>query len=387
MTVLMSALLDYAAVDFPDVFALRLARAAKARRPLRVMAGFTPHTDSLHLGHVLVLARLRAFQEAGHEVSFLSRDYLCGRASGAYQENAKRQYQQALRILDPTRAELVFASVWQDTLTPVALANLAEAITQSASGCLDEEGADASPNVNEVALRAGYDALSLQSEIEVGGHARRTPMRVAARIQAAQGQAAQSVVTVQMLPGYVGGEAMHVDHGNTIALNASAGEMIEKIMGLTDSVMWRYCDLFSARPKDEIQALKWSVGAGANIQAIKIDLAVEIATRFHSAEVVDAARRAYLSLRDGAPSNGVLDIHVATAPEGMLLARMLMECGLVASSAEGNRMIDEQAVRVDQTCVADRGHILRPGPSYLLQVGTLRVARVTLRPIMSRAGV
>jgi len=162
-------------------------------------------------------------------------------------------------------------------------------------------------------------------------------------------------------------------------------KMLKKIMSLSDSLMWRYFDLLSNRAAADIQQLKWSVGAGANLQAIKLDLAAEIAARFHSRAAVQAAREAFMTeFPQAALPNGILDIHVAAQAEGMRLNRVLMEAGLAASSAEGNCLIEQRAVWVNRQCVEDRALMLTPGPSYLLQVGALRIARVTLRPIMSR---
>jgi tyrosyl-tRNA synthetase len=161
--------------------------------------------------------------------------------------------------------------------------------------------------------------------------------------------------------------------------------MQKKIISLSQRLMWRYFDLLSNRAPADIQQLKWSVGAGANSQAIKLDLAAEIAARFHSRDTVRTARETFMArFPQAALPNGILDIHVAAQAEGMRLGRVLMEAGLAASSAEGNRLIDERAVRVNQECVEDRDLVLTPGPSYLLHVGALRVARVTLRPIMTR---
>jgi tyrosyl-tRNA synthetase len=205
-------------------------------------------------------------------------------------------------------------------------------------------------------------------------------------MQRAHAQKPQSVFTLPVLEGLDGINKMSKSLNNAIGLDEPAEEMLKKVMSLSDSLMWRYFDLLSNRAPADIQQLKWSVGAGANLQAIKLDLAVEIAARFHSRGAVQAAREAFMAqFPQAAQPNGILDIHVAAQAEGMRLGRVLMEAGLAASSAEGNRLIDERAVRVNRQCVEDRALVLTPGPSYLLQVGALRVARVTLRPIMSRA--
>ena len=204
-------------------------------------------------------------------------------------------------------------------------------------------------------------------------------------MQRSHAQKPQSILTVPLLEGLDGVNKMSKSLNNAIGLDEPADDMLKKIMSLSDSLTWRYFDLLSNRVAADIQQLKWSVGAGASLQAIKLDLAVEIAARFHSRGAVEAAREAFMARYPlAALPNGILDIHVAAQAEGMRLGRVLMEAGLAASSAEGNRLIDERAVWVNRQCVEDRALMLLPGPSYLLQVGALRIARVTLRPIMAR---
>jgi tyrosyl-tRNA synthetase len=203
-------------------------------------------------------------------------------------------------------------------------------------------------------------------------------------MQRAHAQKPQAIVMVPVLDGLDGANKMSKSLDNAIGLDEAADRMLKKLMSLSDTLMWRYCDLLSDRPEAEIQQLKWSVGAGANLQAIKLDLAVEIASRFHGPVAAQAAREAFMAqFPQAALPNGILDIHVAAPAQGMLLGRLLMEAGLAASSSEGNRLIEERAVRVNQQCVEDRALVLVPGPSYLLHVGAMRVARVTLQPIVT----
>lgn len=383
-----------------DEFRTRLAKAAKARRPLRVIAGFSPTSPSLHLGHALLLGRLHAFQDAGHDVTLVMRDFSARLVephehSVAHQTvlaaNAANYREQAFKLLDPSRTTIATHGQWLTKLGTDGLKKLAaQVVTLQAP-----EGAALYPhyrdtaaidfNAASVPLLHGFDAMVLQSEVEIGGGDQSDRMLLSRDVQRLYAQPPQSILMLPMLPGTDGLSKMSTRHNNAIYLDASAEEMVRSIMSLSDNVMWRYGDLFSMRTADEMQQLKWSVGAGANLQAIKLDIALEIAARFHSAGAVRAARDALMAHSLATSPSLLLDIHVATAPEGMLLSRMLMETGLVASSAEGNRMIDERVVRVNQQCVEDRGLILTPGPSYLLEVGALRRARVTLRPIMSRS--
>jgi tyrosyl-tRNA synthetase len=391
--------LEYASAEiFPlEEFRARLSKARKERRPLRIKAGFDPTAEGLHLGHTLLLNRLRAFQDAGHEVTFLIGDFTAtiGDPSGnpraplsreQVEANAQSYREQAFMVLDPERTTVEFNSSWLAGLDAEGLRQLAAQAPESddfSTHYLDGEpigfGASLYP------LLRGYDSVALQADVELGGTDQKFNMLMGRRMQRAHAQKPQSVITVPLLEGLDGVSKMSKSLDNAIGLDEPAGEMLKKIMSLSDSLMWRYCDLLSCRPAAEIQQLKWSVGAGANQQAIKLDLAVELAARFHGLTAAQAAREAFMARFPAAAlPNGILDIHIAAQAEGMLLGRVLMEAGLAASSTEGNRLIAERAVRVNQQCVEDRALVLTPGPSYLLQVGELRVARVTLRPIMVR---
>lgn len=375
----------------------QLLNASRKRRPLRIKAGFDPTAKGLHLGHALLLDRMRAFQDAGHEVTFLIGDFTAtiGDPSGPMREppgrdeveaNAQSYREQAFKVLDPERTTVEFNSSWLAKIDEEGLRQLAAQAPES-----DDFSAHF-PDGEPIGFRAslypllqGYDSVALQADVELGGTDQKFNMFMGRHMQRAHAQKPQSVLTLPLLEGLDGVDKMSKSLNNAIGLDESADEMLKKIMSLSDSLMWRYFDLLSNRAPADIQQLKWSVGAGANLQAIKLDLGVEIAARFHSRGAVEAAREAFMArFPQAALPNGILDIHVAAQAEGMRLGRVLMEAGLAASSAEGNRLIDERAVRVNQQCVEDRALVLTPGPSYLLQVGALRVARVTLRPIMSR---
>jgi tyrosyl-tRNA synthetase len=383
---------------FPEAeFRAQVLNASRKRRPLRIKAGFDPTAKGLHLGHVLLLDRMRAFQDAGHEVTFLIGDFTAtiGDPSGPSREplgrdevvaNAQSYREQAFKLLDPERTTVEFNSSWLAKIDAEGLRQLAA----QAPECDDfsahfPDGEPIGFGASLYPLLQAHDSVALQAEVELGGTDQKFNMLMGRVMQRAHAQKPQSILTVPVLEGLDGVDKMSKSLDNAIGLDESAEEMLKKIMSLSDSLMWRYFDLLSNRTAAEIQQLKWSVGAGANLQAIKLDLAGEIAARFHSRGAVQAAREAFMAeFPQAALPNGILDIHVAAQAEGMRLGRVLMEAGLAASSAEGNRLIDERAVRVNRQCVEDRDLLLVPGPSYLLQVGALRVARVTLRPIMSR---
>ena len=383
---------------FPvEEFRARLLKACRERRALRIKAGFDPTARGLHLGHTLLLNRLRAFQDAGHEVTVVIGDFTATVGDPAEtlrapldreqaEANAQSYRDQAFKVLDPERTTVEYNSSWLTKLDMEGLRQLAAQAPKSDDFSVHyPDGEPAGFGASLYPLLQGYGSVVLQSDVELGGIDKKFNMLMGRRLQRAHAQKPQSVITVPVLEGLNGVCKMSKSLNNAIGLDEPAGEMLKKIMSLSDSLMWRYCDLLSYRPAAEIQQLKWSVGAGANQQAIKLDLAVELAARFHGVVAAQAAREAFMARFPGAAlPNGILDIHIAAQAEGMLLGRVLMESGLAASSTEGNRLIAERAVRVNEQCVEDRALVLTPGPSYLLQVGELRVARVTLRPIMAR---
>ena len=380
-----------------EAFRAQLLNASRKRRPLRIKAGFDPTAKGLHLGHALLLDRMRAFQDAGHEITFLIGDYTatlgdpCGTARETLSREQVEDYaqsyrEQAFKLLDPERTTIEFNSSWLAKVDGESLRQLAEHAPESDDVRAPfRDGAPIGFGASLYPLLQAYDSVVLQADVELGGTDQKFNMLMGRHMQRAHAQKPQSVIMVPVLEGLDGVDKMSKSLDNAIGLDESAGAMLKKIMSLSDSLMWRYFDLLSDRAPADIQQLKWSVGAGANLQAIKLDLALEIAARFHGRGAVQAARVAFMAqFPQAALPNGILDIHVAAQAEGMRLGRVLMEAGLAASSAEGNRLIDERAVRVNRQCVEDRALVLTPGPSYLLQVGALRVARVTLRPIMSR---
>ena len=380
-----------------EAFRAQLLNASRKRRPLRIKAGFDPTAKGLHLGHALLLDRMRAFQDAGHEITFLIGDYTatlgdpCGTARETLSREQVEDYaqsyrEQAFKLLDPERTTIEFNSSWLAKVDGESLRQLAEHAPESDDVRAPfRDGAPIGFDASLYPLLQAYDSVVLQADVELGGTDQKFNMLMGRHMQRAHAQKPQSVIMVPVLEGLDGVHKMSKSLDNAIGLDESAGAMLKKIMSLSDSLMWRYFDLLSDRAPADIQQLKWSVGAGANLQAIKLDLGVEIAARFHGRGAVQAAGEAFMAqFPQAALPNGILDIHVAAQAEGMRLGRVLMEAGLAASSAEGNRLIDERAVRVDRECVEDRALVLFPGPSYLLQVGALRIARVTLRPIMSR---
>ena len=384
--------------------AAKFEKSLRTGTPLTVKVGFDPTAPDLHLGHAVLLRKMRHFQDLGHRVVFLIGDFTAsigdptGRSKTRpplsreeIEANAETFKAQVFKILDPAETVIDFNDRWLGALSSRDWVRLCSRYTLARMLERDDFSkrmkANQPVSVHEILypLAQAYDSVALKADFELGGTDQKFNMLMGRHMQRAHAQKPQSVLTLPLLEGLDGIDKMSKSLDNAIGLDESAEAMLKKLMSLSDSLMWRYFDLLSNRVAADIQQLKWSVGAGANLQAIKLDLAVEIAARFHGRGAVQAACEAFMARfpQAGQP-NGILEIHVAAQAEGMRLGRVLMEAGLAASSAEGNRLIDERAVRVNRQCVEDRALVLTPGPSYLLQVGALRVARVTLRPIMSR---
>ena len=387
-----------------EEFRARVAQARAEGRRLRVKAGFDPTAKDLHLGHTLLLNKLRAFQEAGHEAVFLIGDFtgMIGDPTGKnetrkpltreqVEENARTYREQVFKILDPDKTTIEFNSRWLDKLGAEGMIRLSAQYTVARMLERDDFSkryAGGQPiAIHEFLypLLQGYDSVALQSDVELGGTDQKFNLLVGRHLQSAAGQKPQCILTVPILEGTDGVQKMSKSLGNYIGVNDAPGEMFGKLMSISDSLMWRYYDLLSFRPLAEIARLRASVDEGANPRDIKMQLGVEIVGRFHGATSANAARDAFVAqFSRGALPDDIPQIRVAVAAgSGLAIARALKEAGLVASNAEGNRMIEQRAVKVDQQRIEDRGLLLMPGKQYLLQVGSRRYARV--EPVESAA--
>jgi len=382
-----------------DELRSRLAAAAQNGTRLRIKAGFDPTAKDLHLGHTLLLNKLRAYQEAGHEAIFLIGDFtgMIGDPTGKnetrkpltreqVQENAETYKQQVYKILDPARTTIAFNSHWLDPLGTEGLLRLAAQHTVARMMERDDfskrykEGLPIAIHEFLYPLLQGYDSVALKADVELGGTDQKFNLLVGRHLQGVYGQKPQCIMTVPILEGLDGVNKMSKSLNNYIALNDPAGEMFGKLMSISDTLMWRYYDLLSFKPLAAIAALRQSVEEGANPRDIKMALGVELVDRFHGAGAGEQARAAFLAqFSKGELPENIPEVTVAVPPEGMALARVLKEAGLVASNGEGNRMIEQKAVRVDAQRVEDRGLMLQAGASHLLQVGSRRYARVVLK--------
>ena len=377
------------------------ARIEKAHQDgvrLRIKAGFDPTAKDLHLGHTLLLNRLRAFQEAGHEAIFLIGDFtgMIGDPTGKnetrkpltrqqVEENAQTYKEQVFKILDPERTTVAFNSHWLDKLGTEGIVRLAAQHTVARMMERDDFSKRFRDNqpiaIHEFLypLLQGYDSVALRADVELGGTDQKFNLLVGRQLQQSYGQKPQCIMTVPILEGLDGIQKMSKSLGNYVSLNDTPKDMLGKIMSISDTLMWRYFELLSFRPIKEIAALRQSVADGANPRDIKLALAVEIVSRFHGDSAGPAARDAFIAqFSQGQMPDNIPEVTVIMPVGGLSLAAILKEAGLVASNGEGNRMIEQKAVKIEQQRVEDRGTQLAAGNTYLLQVGSRRYARVKL---------
>ena len=380
-----------------DEFRARLAKATETGTRLKIKAGFDPTAKDLHLGHTLLLNKLRAFQELGHEAIFLIGDFtgMIGDPTGKnetrkpltrqqVEENAQTYKEQVFKILDPERTTIAFNSSWLDTLGTEGMLKLAAQHTVARMLERDDfqtryrEGQPIAIHEFLYPLLQGYDSVALKADVELGGNDQKFNLLVGRHLQSVYGQRPQCIMTVPILEGLDGVNKMSKSLNNYIGLTDPAGEMFGKVMSVSDTLMWRWYELLSFKPLAQIAALRAAVDGGANPRDVKMALGIEIVDRFHGAGSGEAAKAAFIAqFSQGALPDQIPEVTIAVPATGLALPRVLKEAGLVASNADGGRMVEQKAVRVNNERVEDRALLLAPG-EYLLQVGSRRYARATL---------
>ncbi len=373
------------------------ARLAQGR-PLRVKAGFDPTAPDLHLGHTVLLNKLRHFQDMGHHALFLIGDFtgMIGDPTGKnvtrkpltreeVAENAKTYAAQIGKILDPERTEIVFNSRWMGAMSAADLIGLAARHTVARMLERDDfskryAGGQAIA-IHEFLypLIQGYDSVVLKSDVELGGTDQKFNLLVGRQLQQALGQPPQIVLTMPILEGLDGVQKMSKSLGNYIGVSEPPAEMYGKLMSISDDLMWRYFDLLSARPTEELARLRSEVAEGLNPRDAKMSLAHEMVARFHGPAEARRAEEDFVSrFRRGALPDEVPVVTVALDGDGtgVPIASLIKLAGLAESSSEALRLIAQGAVRLDGERVADKGLVIPRGTSPLIQVGKRRVARV-----------
>ncbi len=377
-----------------------LRRKIERGRPLRVKAGFDPTAPDLHLGHTVLINKLRQFQVYGHDVIFLIGDFtgLIGDPTGKsatrprltpaeIADNARTYRDQIFKILDPERTIVEFNSRWMGAMTAAGLIELAARHTVARMLERDDfhkrykAGQPIAVHEFLYPLVQGYDSVALRADVELGGTDQKFNLLVGRQLQEAYGQEPQIVITMPLLEGLDGVQKMSKSLGNYVAIHDAPAEMFGKLMSISDVLMWRYFECLSFRPLAELAALRERVEHGANPRDAKIELAREIVARFHGEAAALQAQTAFAArFQRGAVPEDLEERVLAIAEPRVRLVTVLKELGLAASTSEASRKIDEGAVRVDQEKVADRKYELAVGGTYLLAVGKRAIARVRLTP-------
>ena len=372
----------------------KLARSEATGVPLRIKLGLDPTAPDIHLGHTVVLGKLRELQELGHTVIFLIGDFtsMIGDPSGRnatrppltreqIEANAKTYYAQASLVLDPAKTEIRYNSEWSDPLGARGMIELAARYTVARMMERDDfskrfkAGTPISVHEFLYPLMQGYDSVALRSDLELGGTDQKFNLLVGRSLQAEYGQEPQCIMTMPLLEGLDGVEKMSKSKGNYIALTEPANDVFAKLMSISDMLMWRYFELLSQRSEDDIARLREETDGGRNPRDAKVMLAKEITARFHGAGAADAAEVDFDRRAAGGIPDRIDEMAVAGAPLG--IGAVLKQARLAPSTSEALRLVDGGGVRVDGVVISDRGLKL-PAGTFVVQVGKRKFARVTL---------
>jgi len=376
-----------------------LIKKLERGKPLRIKAGFDPTAPDLHLGHTVLINKMRQFQQFGHEVIFLIGDFtsLIGDPTGRnatrsrltpeqVQANARTYEAQIFKILDPKLTTVDFNSRW---FKPMGAAGLIEiAAKHTVARMLERDDfAKRYKSGQPIAIHEflyplvqGYDSVALKSDVELGGTDQKFNLLVGRALQEAYGQEPQCVLMMPLLEGLDGVNKMSKSLGNYVGIDEPADTQFGKIMSISDELMWRYFELLSFRPLTEIEGLRTAIAGGRNPRDVKFELAKEIVARFHGAAAAEQAQADFIArfAQKTLPTDLPLQVLVASDPSGEPLVAALKAAGLIASNSEGVRKLAEGAVRIDGEKVSDRQHRLPVGAEHILQLGPRRFARVKI---------
>ena len=381
-----------------DEWVKKLVRSEATGKPLRIKLGLDPTAPDIHIGHTVVLNKMRQLQDLGHTVIFLIGDFtsMIGDPSGRnstrppltaeqIKVNAETYYKQASLVLDPAKTEIRYNSEWSDPLGARGMIQLASRYTvarmMERNDFHDRFKAGQSISVHEFLypLMQGYDSVALHSDLELGGTDQKFNLLVGRQLQAEYGQEPQCILTMPLLEGLDGVEKMSKSKNNYIGISEEPNTMFAKVLSISDVLMWKWYTLLSFKSEADIGALKAEVDAGRNPKDAKVALAKEITARFHSAAAADAAEQDFINRSKGGVPDEIAEVSLPLGEGGAAvgIAALLKSAGLAASGGEGNRLIDGGGVRVDSNVVSDKGLKLGAG-TYVLQVGKRKFARVTL---------
>ena len=367
-------------------------------KPLRVKTGFDPTAPDLHLGHTVLINKMRHFQELGHHVMFLIGDFtgLIGDPSGRditrkplvpeqLAENAETYKQQVFKILDPEKTEICFNSTWGNALGATGMIRLAARYTVARMLERDDfkrRYADNQPiSVHEFLypLMQGYDSVVMRADVELGGTDQKFNLLVGRELQKQEGQEPQVALTMPILEGLDGVKKMSKSLDNYVGIDEPANNMFGKLMSVSDELMWRYYELLSFRPLDALRRLRKEVEEGRNPKQAKVELALEIVTRFHDKKAAQEAEDEFNArFRKGVMPSDIEEKQVLVDGDAIPVAGLLKRSGLVSSTSEGIRMLKQGAVRIDSEKVEDGAITVSVGSAHIFQVGKHRFARVTV---------
>lgn len=377
-----------------DAWVKKLAKSEATGQPLRIKLGLDPTAPDIHIGHTVVLNKMRQLQDLGHQVIFLIGDFtsLIGDPSGRnstrppltpeqIKENAETYYKQASLVLDPEKTEIRYNSEWSLPLGAMGMIQLSAKYTvarmMERNDFHDRFKAGTPISVHEFLypLMQGYDSVALKSDLELGGTDQKFNLLMGRHLQAEYGQEPQCILTMPLLEGLDGVDKMSKSKNNYIGINEAPNTMFAKVLSISDVLMWRWYTLLSFQSLEAIAALKREVENGRNPKDAKVALAKEITARFHGAAAADAAEQDFINRSQGGVPDVIDEVEVSGAPLG--IAALLKNAGLAPSTSEANRLIEGNGVRVDSNVVTDKGLKL-PAGTYVLQVGKRKFARVTL---------
>ena len=376
-----------------------LVEKLKQGRPLRIKVGFDPTAPDLHVGHTVIINKMRQFQELGHQVIFLIGDFTgrIGDPTGKsatrppltedqVNQNATTYKEQVFKILDPDKTEVAFNSTWMGKMSSAEMIQLAA--KQTVARMLERDDFSKRYKSNQpiaiheflYPLVQGYDSVALRADVEMGGTDQKFNLLVGRELQRMYGQEQQVVITLPLLEGLDGVNKMSKSLGNYIGITDAPNDMFGKIMSISDELMWRYFDLLSFRPLTEVKKLRQDVEDGFNPRDVKFLLAEELITRFHNKAAAVAAQEDFITrFQKGALPEDMPELSIETETVELPIANLLKNAGLVDSTSEAFRMIQQGGVKIDGVKVEDRNLLISKGTVAVIQVGKRKFAKVTLK--------
>ena len=375
-----------------------LVEKLKKNKPLRVKAGFDPTAPDLHLGHTVLINKLRQFQDLGHEILFLIGDFtgMIGDPTGKSAtrppltrddviENAKSYTKQVFKILDPEKTQVMFNSEWMNEMSPADLIQLAAKHTVARMLERDDfskrykGGQPIAIHEFLYPLIQGYDSVAMKADVELGGTDQKFNLLVGRELQKHYGQEQQVVLTMPILEGLDGVQKMSKSLNNYIGIDEAPDEMFGKIMSISDELMWRYFELLSFLPEEDIEKFKQDIEEGINPRDIKFILGEELVARFHSAEAATQARENFIArFQKGAMPDDIPEVELASVEGKLAIANLLKEAKLTQSTSESLRMLKQGAVKIDGEKVKDKALLVEAGTEHIYQVGKRRFAKVKI---------